>query len=183
MFVIFGDYWGHFLNKYIFNHPLICINKWEKKCFCDWVALAFSFLVLRLFQGRFTKQVCHRSLMSSQTHELASRSISRRDENHGITADAAALREAVSVTQDSVFTLTQLGRMSFASNGTRRYSDQTRAMSILVLWNFSWSFKWSLPTNVSCFKGCRADRRPSSNGNTDVELSSRPANTPLQLVC
>lgn len=49
--------------------------------------------------------------------------------------------DAVSVTQDSVFTLTQLGRMSFASNGTRRYSDQMRAMSILVLWNFSGSFK------------------------------------------
>lgn len=48
---------------------------------------------------------------------------------------------AVSVTQDSVLTLTQLGRMSFASNGTRRCSDQTRAASISVLWIFSWSFK------------------------------------------
>lgn len=56
--------------------------------------------------------------------------------------------------------------MLFASNGTHNYSDQTRVMSILVLWNFSWSLKWSLPTNVSCFKGCSAHRRPWCNGNT-----------------
>lgn len=66
-------------------------------------------------------------------------------------ADAAALREAASVTQDCFYFNSLAGRhlrlMELIVFPIRR------VMRVLVWWNFLWSLKWSLLTNVGWFRG------------------------------